>query len=94
MHFQAAALLIEQGITPQDFEALGQEYDLLAIDQAVLHDPDSAGGDPVHLEAILKGPIAWLPGAVPYGNLWQDIRVSAPARPIKLCPSCFPPKQD
>jgi hypothetical protein len=90
MHFQAAALLIEHGMTPQDFDALAEEYDLLTVQEATLHDPESASESPTHLEAVLKGPVVWLPGAVPYGNLWKDARVGVTGRSIQLCESCFP----
>jgi len=90
MHFQAAALLIEHGITPQNFDALAEEYDLLAVRDATLHDPETASGSPAHLEKVLEGPVMWLPGAVPYGNLWKDARVGIEGKSIRLCESCFP----
>ena len=77
MHFQAAALLIEHGITPQSFDTLAEEYDLLTVHEAILHDPETASENPAHRGRILKGPIVWLPGTVPYGNLWKDTRVGA-----------------
>ena len=91
MHFQAAAILVQSGLTPQDFEELAESFDLLAVNESLLHDPESAGEDPVHLESILKGPIVWVPGAVPYGNLWRDLRTGVPAANVKLCRACFPP---
>jgi hypothetical protein len=90
MHFQAAALLIEHGMTPQDFDLLAEEFDLLAVEEATLHDPEVASGDPAHLEAILVGAVVWLPGAVPYGSLWRDARVGVPPHSIRLCEKCFP----
>jgi hypothetical protein len=93
MHFQAAAILLEHGLSPQDFEALAEEFDLLAVDTSVLHDPESVGKDPSHLELVLRGPVVWLPGAVPYANLWRDVRVGCSAKGIQLCSSCFPPNR-
>jgi hypothetical protein len=90
MHFQAAALLVEHGMTPQDFDTLAEEFDILAVEDLALHDPEVASGDPAHLELILKGPVVWLPGAVPYGNLWKDVRAGVPAASIHLCQTCFP----
>lgn len=78
-------------MTPQDFEELVEEFDLLALNDNLLHDPESAAEDPAHLESLLGGPVIWVPGSEPYGNLWRDLRVGAPAAAIKLCRLCFPP---
>ena len=90
MNFESAALLVAKGITPQDFEELSGEYDLLQADSGVLHDPEDCAERPEHLSEILQGAIVWLPGVVPYGDLWKDLRVSLPARSVRLCPTCYP----
>jgi hypothetical protein len=78
-------------MSPQDYSELAEEFDLLNVEEAVLHDPDSAADDVTHLEQVLSGAVVWIPGAVPYGNLWRDLRVGVPPQPVKLCASCFPP---
>ena len=92
VHFQAAAALLQSGLSPQDFEKLTEEFDLLAVDEGLLHDPETLGEDPTHLEAVLRGALVWVPGAVPYGNLWKDLRVGASAAKVTLCGTCFPQK--
>ena len=83
---------MQRGMTPQDYAERAEEFDLLSVDEAVLHDPDSTAEDLAHLEKVLSGAVVWIPGAVPYGDLWRDLRVGVPPQAVKLCASCFPPK--
>jgi hypothetical protein len=92
MHFQNAALLLQRGLSPQDYEVLAEEYDLLSLGTGLLHDPESAAESAEHLEEVLKDGVVWLPGSVPYGNLWRDLRVGLAAHPVKLCAACYPPR--
>jgi hypothetical protein len=89
VNFQTAALLVTHGIAPQEFEALCEEYDLLQVASAVLHDPETCAEMPEHLEELLRDPVLWVPGVVPYGDLWKDLRCGIPARNVRLCPVCY-----
>jgi hypothetical protein len=89
VNFQAAALLVEHGITPQDFESLSEEFDLLQPTAGVLHDPEACSELPDHLAELLREPIVWLPGVIPYGDLWKDIRVGVAPQRVRLCPVCY-----
>lgn len=83
---------MQRGLSPQDFEELTEEYDLLAVSEGMIHDPESSAEDPKHLEKVLEGAIVWIPGAPPYGDLWRDLRAGVSAQAVRLCPECFPPK--
>jgi hypothetical protein len=89
VNFQTAALLVEHGIAPQDYEGLSEEFDLLQVSSGVLHDPETCADLPEHLEELLRDPIVWLPGVVPYGDLWKDLRFGVPPQRVRLCPICY-----
>jgi hypothetical protein len=89
VNFQSAALLVEHGIAPQDYDELSEEFDLLQVSSGLLHDPEACAELPEHLEEILRGTMVWLPGVVPYGELWRDLRIGLPARAVRLCPVCY-----
>ncbi len=90
MHIKVAALVSQVGLSPPDFEALADESDILSVKDGLLHDPDVCLEDVEHLEAILAGPVAWLPAVAPYGDLWRSVKVGAQARSVTLCPKCYP----
>ncbi len=76
-------------MTPQDYEALSEEYDLLQSNSGILHDPEACAELPEHLAEVLRDPVVWLPGVVPYGDLWKDLRFGLPPQRVRLCPSCY-----
>ena len=90
MDFKVAALVTQLGISPQDFESLAEENDLLSVEDGRLHDPEICLEAADHLEALLRGSVVWLPGYAPYGNLWHSVRVGREGSPITLCPRCYP----
>ena len=90
MDFKVAALVAQHGLSPQDFEALAEESDLLSIADGLLHDPEVCLESAEHLDRILAQPVAWLPARAPFGDLWQEVRVGPAARGVTLCPSCYP----
>jgi hypothetical protein len=90
VNYESAALLIAHGITPQDYEEMSDEYDLLQAGSGLLHDPEDCAERPEHLKEVLKEAIVWLPGVVPYGDLWKDLRAGLPPRGVRLCPVCYP----
>jgi hypothetical protein len=91
MDFNAAALAVQLGLSPQDFEDLIGGYDLLTPD-GLLHDPETcAASNLAHLGEILDGEVTWLPGTTPYGDVWRSVKFGPQARPITLCPTCYPP---
>ena len=91
MDFNAAALAVQLGLSPQDFDDLISEYDLLTPDGR-LHDPEScAATNLAHLGEILSGAVTWLPGAAPYGDVWRSVKFGSQAQAITLCPTCYPP---
>lgn len=90
MDFNVAAIVAQHGISPQDFEALAEEFDLLSVADALLHDPDACLEATEHLDSILAQPVIWLPARAPFGDLWQEVRVGATAAEVSLCPNCYP----
>jgi hypothetical protein len=90
VNYESAALLIAHGMTPQDYEEMSDEYDLLQAGSGILHDPEDCAERPDHLKEVLKESILWLPGVVPYGDLWKDLRAGLPARAVRLCAICYP----
>jgi hypothetical protein len=93
MDFKAAALAVQLGLSPQDFEDLIGGYDLLTSD-GLLHDPEACASSNVgHLAEILVGDVTWLPGAAPYGDVWRSVKFGLGATPVTLCPTCYPPSE-
>ncbi|MHB1846680.1 MAG: hypothetical protein ACYCWW_17810 [Deltaproteobacteria bacterium] len=92
MDIKVAALVAQYGIAPQDFEALADDSDLLAVTDGLLHDPDVCLEAADHLEEVLAKPVIWLPAHAPFGDLWREVRVGPEARPLKLCRRCYEKK--
>jgi hypothetical protein len=90
MDFNAAALAVQLGLAPQDFDDLISAYDLLTQD-GQLHDPEAcAARNLAHLGEILSGPVTWLPGTTPYGDVWRSVKFGTQGKAITLCPICYP----
>jgi hypothetical protein len=90
MDFKAAALAVQLGLSPQDFEDLIAGYDLLTLD-GLLHDPEAcASSNLEHLSEILGNGMTWIPGTQPFGEVWRSVRFGPQATPITLCPTCYP----
>ncbi len=92
MDFKVAALVAQFGVSPQDFEALAEESDLLAVEDGLLHDPDVCLEAADHLEELLAKSVIWLPARAPYGDLWREVRLGPDARRVKLCRRCYEKK--
>jgi len=93
MDFSVAALAVQLGHSPQDFDDLISTYDVLTPD-GLLHDPEACAASNLgHLGEILSGAVTWLPGMAPYGDLWRSVKSGPEGKAITLCPTCYPSQE-